>query len=266
MEEAIEEEVSLFEGNEQPEAQNQAVEEKTPKKDEAPSFEIPDKFAGKSLEDVIESYVNLEKEVGRKANEVGELRKLTDQILKNQVAQPQQYAAPEPVNEDVGFDDFIEDPKQAVDRALKSNPRIKKLEEELERNVQDQARTKLLERHPDANDLVGSAEFLNWANQSPGRLRMLQEAHYNNDADVAADVIDMYKTTRKVATEEAVTERDAVAKETLKKASVEEGRARASSKKTYRRAELIQLKITNPQRYEAMSDEIRLAYAEGRVK
>lgn len=260
------EEVSLFE-DEKPEGQAvdkapESVPKNTTK--EAESYVIPDKFAGKSLEDVIESYVNLEKEVGRKANEVGELRKLTDQILQNQLSQPEKRE--ETVNEDVGFDDFVEDPQKAVDRALRNNPRIRQLEQELEHSAQDKARQKLHERHPDADDIVGSAEFIHWAQQAPGRLRILQEAHVNRDADIASDLLDIYKTTRKVATEEAVTERDAVAKSDLKRAAVEKGSAGGSTKKVYRRSELIQLKIANPARYEAMSDEIRAAYAEGRVK
>lgn len=260
MEEVNEEEVSLFD-NDKPEAQ--AVEEPTPEKDAAPSFEVPEKFEGKSLEDVIESYVNLEKEVGRKANEVGELRKLTDQILMNQTAQPTQE---EPIKHEVGFDDFVDDPAKAVDSALKSNPTIRKLEQELEQSAHDKARERLIQRHKDADDVVQSADFLSWANESPGRMRTLQSAHVNRDADVAADLLDMYKLTRKVATEEAVTERDSVAKSTLKKAAVEEGSAPASTKKVYKRSELIQLKMYDPSRYEAMSDEIRTAYAEGRVK
>jgi hypothetical protein len=34
----------------------------------------------------------------------------------------------------------------------------------------------------------------------------------------------------------------------------------------YRRADLINLQITDPRRYEALAEEIQDAYAEGRVK
>jgi hypothetical protein len=37
-------------------------------------------------------------------------------------------------------------------------------------------------------------------------------------------------------------------------------------KKMYRRADLINLQVTDPRRYEALADEIHSAYAEGRVK
>ena len=50
--------------------------------EESTEYAVPDKFAGKSPEEIIESYQNLEKELGRKAQEVGELRKLSDSFLK----------------------------------------------------------------------------------------------------------------------------------------------------------------------------------------
>ena len=64
-----EEVVDLFNDNEQPEDTMQAVEEEVAQT--APTFEVPSKFQGKSFEDVVESYVNLEKQSGRQANERG---------------------------------------------------------------------------------------------------------------------------------------------------------------------------------------------------
>ena len=44
--------------------------------------ELPNKFQGKSVTEIVSSYENLEKELGRKGQEIGEFRQLTDQILK----------------------------------------------------------------------------------------------------------------------------------------------------------------------------------------
>lgn len=256
------EEVSLFdEPGEKPATQATSA---APRPDNI----IPEKFRGKSLEDVISSYVNLEKELGNKGNEIGELRKLTDQILLTQASQQkaQHPVEREDINEDVGFDDFIDDPASAIERVLKTNPRIRRLEENLEKNDTEMSRKALLSRHSDADDVVASPEFQRWVQEAPTRLRILQEAHVNRDVAAASDLLDMYKTTRKAATATAIDERDAIAKDTFRKASVETGGAPASSKKVYRRAELIQLKIRDPNRYDAMSSEIRAAYAEGRVK
>jgi hypothetical protein len=255
------EEVSLFDDNDKP---IEAVEEVTPEK-EKPSFDMPEKFAGKSVEDVVESYLNLEKALGSKANEVGELRKLTDQILLNQASQGQQPAVQEDINEDVSYD-YFDDPSAAVEKALKNNPRMQAFEKEIETNAVKTSRDALKLRHDDADSVVASPEFQKWVGESPGRSRMLNDAHIHRDVDVAADLLDMYKTTRKAATENAIEERDAIAKGDFKKAAVEKGSVPVNTKKTYRRAELIQLKIRDPQRYEAMSPEIHKAYAEGRVK
>ena len=46
---------------------------------------LPSKFQGKSMGDIVSSYENLEKELGRKGQEIGELRKLTDGILQQQL-------------------------------------------------------------------------------------------------------------------------------------------------------------------------------------
>jgi hypothetical protein len=52
----------------------------------------------------------------------------------------------------------------------------------------------------------------------------------------------------------------------LKAAGVDTGGTGESSKKIYRRADLIQLKLRDPDRYEQLQPEIMAAYAEGRVR
>ncbi len=227
---------------------------------------MPEKFKGKSIEDVVKSYQNVEQALGNKSNEVGELRKLTDQILLNQATATQQPAAPVDINNDVGFNDFVEDPRNAVNRVLDDNPRLKALEESVQARTNQLSRDALLKAHTDADQVVASPEFQSWLGESPVRTRMLQEAHVNSDVAVASDILDMFKSTRKAATDNAVDERDAIAKGDLKKATVEKGRRSTSTKPIYKRTELIQMKMYDPRRYEVMSPEINLAYAEGRVK
>jgi hypothetical protein len=59
---------------------------------------------------------------------------------------------------------------------------------------------------------------------------------------------------------------EATRKTNLKAAGVDIGGSGESGKRVYRRADLIRLKMTDPNRYEALSDEIMQAYSEGRVK
>jgi hypothetical protein len=265
MNEVIEEEVSLFDDKQKDdEPIIQAVEDEIVTPAEPTTFDVPKKFQGKSFEDVVEAYTNLEKENGRKANEVGELRKLTDEILRQQVAQPAQ--ADEHINEEIGINDFFDNPAEAVNKALDSNPRLQQLEERLNKENQKTTHQALLNRHSDADDIVASPEFQSWIQESPSRLKMLQESHVNYDVELASDLLNVYKTTKQVSTDEAIAERDAIAAAELKKASSEKGDVTTNVNKVYRRAELIRLKIERPSVYAAMSDEIRKAYAEGRVR
>ena len=52
----------------------------------------------------------------------------------------------------------------------------------------------------------------------------------------------------------------------MKSVQVDSGGTGESSKRVYRRADLIRLKMNDPARYDALSDEIMSAYQEGRVK
>jgi len=258
-----EEIVNLFdEGNEQPIEGPEPLEVEP----ETPEFEVPEKFSGKSLEDVITSYTNLESEYGRKNNEVGELRKLTDDILRNQATQGN--PADEFTNESVDgdYNDFFENPSEAVDKAINENPRLKALEDKLLKDAQATSHAELLALHSDADEVVASAGFNEFIQKSPSRLKQLQDAHNTHDVAAADDLITFYKMQSGTVRQDAIAERDATASAELKTASVEKGQPNAESKPYYRRAELIRLKVSDPERYAKMSPSIMAAYADGRVK
>lgn len=233
-----------------------------PVEDAPAPFEIPKKFEGKSLEDVVEAYTNLEKEHGRKSNEVGELRQLTDDILRQQAApRPVEY-----INESVEEIDFFEDPNAAVDQAIANNPRLRRMEEQMLKEAQVQSHNELLALHNDADEVVSSPEFSEWINGSSGRLKMLQDAHTTHDVALADDILNMYKTTGKTATQKAREVRDAEASSELIASAMETGTPTVTAGNVYRRADLIRLKVEQPARYASMADEIRQAYTDGRVK
>ena len=258
-----EEIVNLFDdGDEQPIEGPEPVEAVT----ETPEFEVPEKFAGKSLEDVITSYTNLESEYGRKNNEVGELRKLTDDILRNQVAQgnPADEFTNESVEDD--YSDYFESPSEAVEKAINENPRLKQLEDKIAADAYQQSRAELRALHSDADEVVASDGFSQWRSEAPSRVKRCQDAHNTNDVAAADDLISFYKQKSGSEREDAIAQRDATASAELKAASVETGSPNSESKPIYRRAELIRLKNADPDRYAKMSPSIMAAYADGRVK
>lgn len=228
------------------------------------AFEIPEKFIGKSTEDVIKSYQNLEQDHGRKSNEIGELRKLTDEILQQQVASGKPEITEQ--RNEVGFDDLIEDPHAAIEKVLSANPRLAALEQNIQTTARANAHSAVLEKHGDADTIVTSPEFQNWLAENHGRQRMFAEASNNLDSGMANSILDMYKSSANMSTKEAVELRDTKAKEGLKRATNEKGNRHSSRKPVYKRAELIQMKVNEPDRWLAMGDDIREAYADGRVR
>ena len=53
---------------------------------EAVSSDIPEKYRGKSLDEVVKMHQEAEKLIGKQAQEVGEVRKLADELIKqNQI-------------------------------------------------------------------------------------------------------------------------------------------------------------------------------------
>ena len=102
----------------------QAVEEEVQAEAEIePS--IPSKFANKTTEEIIDSYTNLEKELGRKAQEVGELRKLSDSFLQAEVARTNNPQDNTPLEtKDNDDTDFFDDPNKAVNKMIENHPKF----------------------------------------------------------------------------------------------------------------------------------------------
>lgn len=230
---------------------------------------IPEKFKGKSTKEIADSYVNLEKELGRKAQEIGELRQLTDQILRQQISQPQAKPS-EPELEET---DFFVDPKAAIEKAVASHPKIKEFEEQTKLSIQQQqiakakaAEQAFKEKHGDFQEILQEEDFQKWITASPVRQQLFAQANANYDFYAGDELFSTYKELKKVKQAQKEKQADE-AKAGLKAASVPSGVSSSEpSTKVYRRADLIRLKMTDPSRYEAMSDEILKAYSEGRVK
>tara|TARA_R110002153_G_scaffold147333_1_gene298551 strand:+ start:1737 stop:2543 length:807 start_codon:yes stop_codon:yes gene_type:complete len=230
---------------------------------EAEIADLPDKFRGKSTEDIVKSYTQLEQEFGRRNNEVGELRKLTDELLNLQLSEKKEKDEPD---YELNVDNLLDNPQEAISRAVENHPKFKQFEEAQRTASVGQAKASFEEKHPDYQDLVSSEDFGNWVRESPVRSNMYREANENYDFAVGDELFTTYKALRGQANFTATEEKSSNAKQALKKASVERGSGQGSTKKVYRRADLINLKLSNPAKYAAMDSEIMKAYEEGRVR
>lgn len=239
------------------EAQSQSQEEDS---------DLPDKYRGKSAKDIARMHQEAEKALGRQGSEVGELRRLVDDFIKSQtVTQAQQSQAP--ANDDVDEVDFFADPKTAISKAIEKHPKVRAAEELTLNMKKAEAMATLKAQHPDFNDIVQAPDFAEWIGKSKVRQELFLRADQAYDFDAANELLTTYKE-RKAVVEGAKAVEKVERKQAVKAASTgsTRGSAEGATRKTYRRADIIDLMVRNPERYAALSDEIMKAYQEGRVK
>lgn len=241
-------------------AVEEEVEQEAIQEPEAP--ELPKKFQGKSSTEIAEAYENLEKELGRKGQEIGELRKLTDSYLQSQISsQSQQTTTSEPA-------DFYDNPEEAVRQIIDNHPRFREFSEQTQQQQAALTAQQLEKAHPDFQEVITDGGFQEWINGSKVRQRLYKEAD-SYDFDAANELLTTWKERQMISKTKEVNESKKTKRDVAMKTG--EGVSRASGestagKKIYRRADLIRLKQTDPKRYESLADEIFEAYAEGRVK
>jgi len=230
--------------------------------------ELPPKFQGKSVDDIINSYVNLEQQYGRQGNELGELRKLTDSLIQKNLQEDATSQRTESLEKSLSEDDFYNDPLNAVRKVVAEA--LEPVKSNLSQTQVDSTVQRLQAKHPDLTEVVNDLGFQQWIMESTPRQDMWVKAS-NGDFDYADELFTQYKAVQKPQVKAEKEQSQAVKEKELEAASsVSSGAsqdAEASSSKTiYRRAELVRLKINDPQRYNELQGEIMQAYAEGRVR
>lgn len=222
---------------------------------------IPEKYRGKSVEDLIQMHSEAEKLIGRQGTELGDLRSKVDKILYNQelaTTTDNQTVENDSENE---FD--LLEPEKSVDDRISKHPSVKRIEQ-LERNLAKQSFEK---KHPDWQNKVGTQEFVDWVVSNPSRVRLYQEADSEN-WNSATDLLDQWAewqgVVQKAAEQEANLRKESEEK-ALNDGMTESGTSTATSKKKFRKHELRRLYNEDRERYDAMQPEIMLAYQEGRV-
>lgn len=253
------------------ESEEEQVEQQEPEAEQVednPEPEIPEKYRGKSTAEVIKMHQELEKLNGRQAQEVGELRKLTDEYLKRELYKTEAVQPPKEDKVDYA-QRLYEDPLSVVNETVDKHPAIAEAKKQAESFKQQQVLQRLTSQFPDWETTVGKPEFADWIKSSPIRMRLFAEANSQYDFDSAAELLSTWNVLNPVKQTQELDVVSEAKKETaknLKAATVDTGSPALGSKKTYRRSDLINLRLRDPDRYYAMQDEIMDAYATGRVK
>jgi hypothetical protein len=247
--EEIEEQIPEEEQPDQP--QQQAAEE------------IPEKYQGKDIKDIVRMHQEAEKLLGKQSSEVGELRKIVDDFVKSQIA----TSSPQKQQGEEDEYDFFTDPDKAIANAIANHPSVKQAEETSMVMKQQTIFNKLQSEHPDFIEIIQDSGFKDWVGSSKVRTELYERADKQFDYDSANELLTLWKERQNIVAETAEMQKED-RKRQVKAAST--GNARGSgerpSRKVYRRADIIKLMQTDPNRYQDMAAEIRQAYAEGRVK
>ena len=222
--------------------------------------ELPEKYREKSLDEIVKMHQEAEKLIGKQAQEVGEVRKLADELIKQNLGSRQQTRQEEPEV------DFFENPQKAVQRTVDNHPDILAARQVTLEMKRAQIQQRLAQEHPDFGDIAKDQDFANWVKSSPVRIKIFEQADSGYDFDSANELLSTYKQLRSVKQKQTSDDGEVTRKQNLKAVGVDIGGSGESSKKVYRRADLIRLKMQDPNRYDALSDEIMAAYQEGRVR
>jgi len=255
----------ITENQEVEEVQADLVQEDT-ELETQPESTIPEKYAGKSLEEVIEMHQNAERILGKQGMEVGHQRKLIDSLMATQQQAPEAIT---PKEEPVPFEDqFYADPANAVNSAIEKHPDVVKAKET--RAMQNQAlnQAQLEAAHPDFMEIVESDDFRNWVGASKIRQELFRTAD-SYDFEAANELFTTWKQINMASKTAEVKKKEKVKREKALQKTSSETRSSGEAvggKKIYRRADLINLQVTDPNRHAALADEIQQAYMEGRVK
>lgn len=239
-----------------------------------PQVQIPDKFKGKSLEEVVAAYQNLEALHGRTANELGQSRLSVDQLLHqkrendlraNGATQVQRVTPKE-----MTAADLLENPTQALNSYLehRESSTTQELRERLARQEAQLAQQVFVGRHPDWQQETNDQDFVNWARQTPYRQNLAARAAQEDlaAADALLSEYKSYKPLLNKATAQT-TNLDAARKVGLERTASSGEDTKPVGKVIYRR-DAMALRIADPEKYDspAFQNELLRAIAEDRYK
>ena len=143
-------------------------------------------------------YDDLKKHYDSKLNEFkSREQELLEEVTKNK----QNYTAPKSEEELEQFKKEYPDVYEVVEtvahmqsesKAKLLEERLQKMQEREQQMLQKEAEKRLLDRHPDFEDIRNSDDFHSWAKEQP---TSIQDWIYNNanDADLASRALDLFK-------------------------------------------------------------------------
>jgi len=146
--------------------------------------ELPDRYRGKSIEDIVKMHQEAEKVIGRQAQEVGEVRKLADELIKQNLSsksQPVEQVEPEV--------DFFENPQKAIQKTVETHPDVVAARQASIEFKRMQTQQRLAQEHPDFMEISADKDFETWIKSSQVRLELYTRADAQFDFDAANELL-----------------------------------------------------------------------------
>lgn len=202
-------------------------------KDEA---KIPDKYKGKSLEEVIQMHEEAERKASRLGNEIGQLRQ---QVLQRPTK------AEEPKKKEVNVDTLLENPEDSIEAVIEQSPVVRKLNETVESVERDIQKRKFESKHTEYQKDLNDEQFFEWIKKNPVRVGLAQSADAGDfqAADLLWDMWAEVKEVRQVRAEQEKVEAKKKREKALQDGTLESGTGNTTeSKKVFRRSEIQNLK------------------------
>ncbi len=232
---------------------------------ESSSFDMPDKFKGKTMEEVAESYSHLETRLGQQAQEVGTLRQLNDRLLD--LSKTTDDNLQQPVAPDLTVDDVLNDPGKAITdiatdiskgEVAQTNSRVDQLEAQL-------ALGEFEGRHPTFREDQNDPKFQEFVKAS-GYRQGLAIKVASGDLGAGEELWNAWEENKTSNKEPTPEEKDAA--ETAAALATRGGAEGGQTRKPISREKLAQIRIHEEERYysEEFQTYVQYMYKHGLVK
>ena len=225
--------------------------------------QLDPKYSNKSVAEVARMHQEAERLLGKQGSELGDLRKVVDDYIESNLEKHKSKSPEQPSEPEV---DIFDEPDQYVNSRVENNPKIKQMEEFLAQQQKEAVHNKILQKYPNIAETVNDNNFVEWIKSSRVRQELLNRMN-NWDFDAADELLGNWDERKEVVSKTASMQEEDK-KQQRKKASTgsTKGSSEPASRKIYKRSDIVNLMINDPERYKANVDEFDRAYREGRVK
>jgi hypothetical protein len=149
---------------------------------------LPERFKGKTAEEIADSFIELEKLNSRQAQDLGAMRKTVDELVTLQLQESRTREKPADTKP-VTVDDLYENADETIRSVVRkeTDTRVQALEQELAKERMEREQAKFTVKFPTWQEDVRNPEFIEWIKQKPHRVSLAQRAD-RGDFNAAEDL------------------------------------------------------------------------------